>query len=250
MNNLIEVKNLTKNYHTKEGEIEALKDINLNIQKGDIISLVGPSGCGKSTLLSLIADLDKDVFCGSIIKNDNLKIAYMLQSDALLPWLTIYENAILGLKIQNKLTKEYLDYVEYLLEFYNLKDFKYKYPKSLSGGMKQRVALIRTLALKPDLLLLDEPFSALDQQSRLLISDDVYKIVKKENKTVILVTHSIEEAITFSNKVIVLSKRPAVIKSIIEINIKNNETIYERRKDINYHKYFDSIWKDLDTNES
>lgn len=249
MNNLIDVKNLTKKYHTKEGEIEAIKDFNLELTKGEIISLVGPSGCGKSTILSIIAGLSKES-SGCILTKDNLKIAYMLQSDALLPWLTIYDNAILGLKIQNKLTKENIDYVNYLLEFYNLKDFKDNYPKSLSGGMKQRVALIRTLALKPDLLLLDEPFSALDQQSRLLISDDVYKIIRKENKTVILVTHNIEEAIIFSDKVIVLSKRPAIIKNVISIDIKNKESIYERRKDKNYHKYFDTIWKDLDIYES
>lgn len=248
MNNLIEITNLNKSYHTKEGEIKALNNFNLNVNKGEIISLVGPSGCGKSTILSILAELDKD-YNGTFKKDNNLKFAYMLQSDALLPWLTIYENCILGLKIQNNLTKENIDYVNYLLNFYNLEEFKDNYPKSLSGGMKQRVALIRTLSLKPDLLLLDEPFSALDQQSRLLISDDVYKIIKKEKKTVILVTHNIEEAILFSNKVIVLSKRPAKIKNIININIENTNSIYERRKDNNFHQYFDSIWKDLDINE-
>ena len=245
MNNLLEIKNLTKNYHTKEGEIKAIKDCNLKVSKGEIIALVGPSGCGKSTLLSIISELDKD-YQGEVIKSDNLKIAYMLQSDALFPWLTIYENAILGLKVQKILTEENLDYVNYLLKFYNLDEFKNKYPKSLSGGMKQRVALIRTLALKPDLLLLDEPFSALDQQARLVISDDVYKIIKKEKKTVILVTHNIEEAITFADRVIVLTKRPSYIKNIVEIKMNNNDSIYERRKDKNYFKYFDIIWKDLD----
>ncbi len=245
MNNLLEIKNLTKNYHTKEGEIEAIKDCNLKVSKGEIIALVGPSGCGKSTLLSIISELDKD-YQGKVIKSNNLKIAYMLQSDALFPWLTIYENAILGLKVQKMLTKENLEYVDYLLKFYNLDEFKNKYPKSLSGGMKQRVALIRTLALKPDLLLLDEPFSALDQQARLVISDDVYKIIKKEKKAVILVTHNIEEAITFADRVIVLTKRPSYIKNIVEIKMDNNDSIYERRKDKNYFKYFDIIWKDLD----
>lgn len=249
MNNLLEIKNLTKNYHTKEGEIKAIKDFSFDIKEGQIISLVGPSGCGKSTLLTIIANIDTES-AGCILKKDDLKIAYMLQSDALLPWLTIYENAIIGLKIQNKLTKENLEYVDYLLEFYNLNEFKNNYPRSLSGGMKQRVALIRTLALKPDLLLLDEPFSALDQQSRLLISDDVYKLIKKENKTVILVTHNIEEAIIFSDIVIILSKRPSIIKNIVPIDIENKESIYERRKDKNFHQYFDTIWKDLDVNES
>lgn len=247
MNNLIEIKNLNKSYQTKEGEINAINNFSLDIKKGEIISLVGPSGCGKSTILTILAELDKD-YIGNIIKNKDLRISYMLQSDALLPWLTIYENAILGLKIQNKLTRDNIEYVNYLLKLYKLNDFKDNYPKSLSGGMKQRVALIRTLATKPDLLLLDEPFSALDQQSRLLISDDVYKIIKKEKKTVILVTHNIEEAILFSDKVVILSKRPANIKNIIDIDIKN-DNIYERRKDKNYQKYFDIIWKDLDINE-
>lgn len=248
MNNLIEIKNLTKNYHTKEGEIEAIKNFNFNIKKGEIISLVGPSGCGKSTLLSLISGLDKE-FNGELINNKKIKTAYMLQSDALLPWLTIYENAILGLKLTHNLTKEKLEYVDYLFDLYNLSEFKNNYPKSLSGGMKQRNALIRTLALNPDLLLLDEPFSALDQQTRLLISDDVYKIIKKEEKSAILVTHNIEEAITFSDKIIILSKRPAKIKKIIEIKFQNNESILERRKEKKYQEYFDIIWKDLDVNE-
>lgn len=143
MTNLLELKDIKKNYHTKEGEIEALKEINLNLNKGDIISLVGPSGCGKSTILSIISGLDKD-FIGDIISNSNIKAAYMLQSDALLPWLTIYENAILGLKLQKKLTKENLEYVDYLLNFYNLNEFKNNYPKSLSGGMKQRVVWIQS----------------------------------------------------------------------------------------------------------
>ena len=248
MSNLLKIEDVKKNYHTKEGEIKAIKNIDLELEEGSFISLVGPSGCGKSTILSIISGLDKE-YIGTILKDYNLKIAYMLQSDALLPWLTIYDNAILGLKIQNKLTQENIEYVNYLLDFYNLKEFKDSYPKSLSGGMKQRVALIRTLALKPDLLLLDEPFSALDQQSRLLISDDVYKLIRKEQKTVILVTHNIEEAIIFSDKVIILSKRPSVIKEIIDINIENKESIYERRKDKNFHKYFDIIWKELDINE-
>lgn len=247
MSKLVEIINLSKVYHTKEGEVSAIKDLSLELNKGEIISLVGPSGCGKSTLLSIISLLDKEY--QGIIKVDNIKMAYMLQSDALLPWLTIYENAILGLKIQKKLTKENLDYVNYLLKYYNLEDFKNKYPKSLSGGMKQRLALIRTLSLKPDLLLLDEPFCALDQQSRLVISNDIYKILKKEGKSVILVTHNIEEAITFSDKVYVLTQRPTKIKNIIEIKMDNNTSIYERRKDKNFNKYFDIIWKDIDNYE-
>ncbi len=249
MNDLLEIIDVNKNYHTKNGEVKAIKNINFKIKRGEIVSIVGPSGCGKSTLLSIISGLDKDYY-GEILKNKDLKIAYMLQSDALLPWLTIYENAILGLKVKKIVNDESLEYVNYLFNFYNLNEFKNSYPKNLSGGMRQRVALIRTLALKPDLLLLDEPFSALDQQSRLLISDDVYKIVKKEKKTVILVTHNIEEAVSFSDRVIVLSKRPSQIKNIINIDFLNQESIYERRKEKKYHQYFDTIWKDLDINES
>lgn len=247
MPELINICKLTKNYHTKEGEITALNNINLTINKGEIISIVGPSGCGKSTLLSLISGLDND-YNGKIFKN-NVKTAYMLQNDALLPWLTIYENAILGLKLQHNISKENLKYVDDLLKLYNLQEFKDNYPKSLSGGMRQRCALIRTLAINPDLLLLDEPFSALDQQTRLLISDDVYKIIKKEKRSAILVTHNIEEAITFSDRIIILSKRPATIKNIVNINFKNNDSIFQRRKEDIYSEYFDEIWKDLDKNE-
>ena len=247
MNNLISLKEIKKNYHTKEGEINAIDNISLDINKGEIISIVGPSGCGKSTLLSIISNLDND-YIGKITKDNNLVISYMLQNDALLPYLTIYENAILGLKIQKKLNDNNLKYVNYLLKYYNLWDFKNNYPKSLSGGMRQRVALIRTLALKPDILLLDEPFSALDEQSRLIISNDVYKFAKDNNKTIILVTHNIEEAIYFSTKVLILSKRPSHIKKIVKIDILNN-SIYERRKDKNFNKYFDLIWKEIDKNE-
>ncbi len=248
MSKLLEIVNLEKRYNTKEGEIFAIKNFNLELNEGEIISIVGPSGCGKSTILSIISNLESKS-SGIINEKDNLKKAYMLQSDALFPWLTIYDNILLGLKIQKNVSKERLEYIDYLLNYYNLVEFKNNYPKSLSGGMKQRVALIRTLALNPDLLLLDEPFSALDQQSRLKISDDVYKICKKENKTVILVTHNIEEAISFSDRVIVLSKRPSIIKRIIQIEIENNSSIYERRKDKNFNKYFDIIWKDLDNYE-
>lgn len=248
MSKLLEIVNLEKRYNTKEGEIFAIKNFNLELNEGEIISIVGPSGCGKSTILSIISNLESKS-SGIINEKDNLKKAYMLQSDALFPWLTIYDNILLGLKIQKNVSKERLEYIDYLLNYYNLVEFKNNYSKSLSGGMKQRVALIRTLALNPDLLLLDEPFSALDQQSRLKISDDVYKICKKENKTVILVTHNIEEAISFSDRVIVLSKRPSIIKRIIQIEIENNSSIYERRKDKNFNKYFDIIWKDLDNYE-
>lgn len=248
MNNIISLTDITKNYNTPLGEIEAIKNFSLDIKNGEIISILGPSGCGKSTLLSIIAELDNKT-SGVINKKDDITLSYMLQSDALFNWMTIYENAIIGLKIQNKLSKHYLEYVDYLFDFYNLTDFKNKYPSSLSGGMKQRVALIRTLAIKPDLLLLDEPFSALDSQTRLVVCNDVYNIVKKEKKTVLLVTHSIEEAIIFSDKIIVLTKRPSSIKNIYNIELEYNNSINDRRRSKEYIDYFNSIWKDLELDE-
>ena len=245
---MIKLKNISKKYHTKKDEIEAIKKFDLEIKENEIIALVGPSGCGKSTILSILASLDND-YLGSVIKNKDIKIGYMLQSDALLPYINNYENAILGLKIKKIMNKENLDYVNYLFKLYNLEEFKYSYPNNLSGGMRQRLALIRTLSLKPDLLLLDEAFSALDEKSKLLISDDVYKYLKNNNKSLVLVTHSIEEAIYFSDKVIILSKRPSVIKKIIDINFDKNKSIYDRKKDPKFNDYFDIIWKDLDTNE-
>ena len=226
---MIKINNLYKTYYTKEREIDAISNINLEVKENDFIAIVGPSGCGKSTLLSIIGDLDKPTK-GEIIKKDNLKIGYMFQDDCLFPWLTIYENCTLGLKITKTYTKENIDNVISLLDKYDLKEFMNSYPKEISGGMKQRVALIRTLALKPDLLLLDEPFSRLDSQMRINVSNDVLNIIKNENKTLIMVTHDINEAIRLCNKVVVLSKRPSKVKNIYTID--NDD-------------YYDKIWEDL-----
>lgn len=192
MNNILDVKNLKKVYHTKEGEIEAVLDVSFSVQQGEFISIVGPSGCGKSTILSMLTNLEEKSG-GEMSIPDNIRIGYMLQTDSLFPWLSILDNAILGLKITKEDTIENIAYVKNLLETYGLKEFEMKYPSELSGGMKQRVALIRTLALKPDILLLDEPFSALDYQSRLAVSDDVFRILKQEKKTAIMVTHDLAE---------------------------------------------------------
>ena len=241
MNNILSIKNLSKTYYSIKGELKTLDNINFDVSKKDFISIVGTSGCGKSTLLNIIAGLDKE-YKGTVYKQDNINIGYMLQVDALLPWLTIKENCELGLKIKGKKNNNKVDK---LLKEYNLYEFANKYPYELSGGMKQRCALIRTLLLDPDILLLDEPFSALDYQTRLKVEEDILNIIKKENKTAILVTHDLEEAIAMSNKVIVLSKRPASIKSIYNIDIKEN-TPLKRRKDNSFVNYFDNIWKDLD----
>ena len=238
---ILEVNNLKKIYHTEYSEIEALKDITFSVKEGEFIAIVGPSGCGKSTILSILCGLENKT--DGTIKMNNTKIGYMLQQDSLFPWRNILDNCMLGLEIKKENNK---DYVLKLLNAYGLKDFIYSYPDNLSGGMRQRVALIRTLATKPNLLLLDEPFSALDYQSRLRISDDIYKILKKEKKTMIMVTHDIGEAISMCDKVIVLTDRPAKIKSIYNIKLDNKDTPINNRKDPKFNYYYDLIWKDID----
>ena len=240
----LEVSHLKKYYHTPGEEILALDDISFDVEDGEFISIVGPSGCGKSTILSILNNLI-DKSSGEININ-NKSIAYMLQGDSLLPFLTILDNALLGLKVTKKLTEESKNYVINLLKTYGLEDFMNKYPNSLSGGMKQRVALIRTLSLSPDILLLDEATSALDYQSSLIICDDIYKILKKEKKTLIMVTHDISQAISMSDRIIVLSKRPSIVKNIYEIKLNNKSTPINNRKDKEFSKYYEMIWRDLD----
>ncbi len=245
MDTIISIQNLQKNYHTKKGEILAVENFTYSMKQGEFVSIVGPSGCGKSTILSILCGLDT-LSGGKIEMKKDLKIGYMLQQDGLFPWRTILENCLLGLEIEHTLTEENKKYVLHLLETYGLKDFIHRYPSSLSGGMRQRVALIRTLATKPDLVLLDEPFSALDAQTRLAVSDDVWNIIKKEHKSAIMVTHDIMEAVSMSDKVILLSKRPSIIKNIYEIKMEGKSTPTENRKCIEFAKYYDKIWKDLD----
>lgn len=193
--NILTIKNLSKTYYTNTQETLAIKDFSFNVKENSIIAIVGPSGCGKSTLLNIIGNLEEKT-SGEIIFNSNKnKIGYMFQNDCLFPWLNILDNCLIGLKIKKELTAELKEYVINLLTTYGLKDFIYSYPNNLSGGMRQRVALIRTLATNPDILLLDEPFSALDFETRQLVADDVYKIIKKEHKTTIMITHDIEESI-------------------------------------------------------
>ena len=245
MDNVLEVKNLKKIYHTKERETLAVEDFNFNLKEGDFVAIVGPSGCGKSTILSVLCGLEEKSG-GEIILKKDAKIGYMLQQDSLFEWRNILDNCLLGLEINKNLNNETKEHVINLLNTYGLKDFIYSYPDNLSGGMRQRVALIRTLANNPSLLLMDEPFSALDYQSRLAISDDIYNILKKEKKTMIMVTHDIAEAISICDKVIVLSNRPAVIKSIYNIEFENKSTPINNRKDKKFSYYYDKIWKDID----
>lgn len=241
---MVSLKNISFKYHTLEGETEALKDISFDVYEGEFVGVIGPSGCGKSTLLSIISGLLKPSR-GSVEVNG--KIGYMLQRDHLFEWRTIWQNAILGLEIQKKLTEESKSYVKDLLKKYGLWEFRNYYPNQLSGGMRQRAALIRTLALKPDILLLDEAFSALDYQTKLAISDEVYKILKNEQKTAVIVTHDISEAIAMCNRIVVLSKRPAYVKRIYEIILTSDDySPIGRRKAPEFREYFNSIWKELD----
>lgn len=244
-NKLLSIKDLSKVYYSGKSEVNAIKDITFDLYEGEFVSIVGPSGCGKSTLLNILTNMDAKTTGKINFLKDNIKLGYMLQSDSLLSWRTVFDNACLGLEITHTKTKENMEYVNNLLNTYGLADFKDKTPNELSGGMRQRVALIRTLALKPDVLILDEPFSKLDYQSRLSVSDDVYKILKNEGKTAIMVTHDLAEAISISTRVIVLSGRPCQVKNIYTIDRVNDLTPIENRKDKNFSKYYDLIWKDL-----
>lgn len=247
MDTLVQIKNLSKTYESIDGKVNAIKDVTFDIYKNEFLTIIGSSGCGKSTILNILDQLDKE-YQGTIEFTEDINIGYMLQEDALFEWLTVEENALLGLKILKKLNDETRKYTISLLDKYGLKDFKDKYPKSLSGGMRQRVALIRTLATKPKILLMDEPFSALDYQTRLQVSDDVYRIIKQEGMTVVMVSHDLAESISVSDRIIVLSKRPATIKNIYKIELSNKSTPIENRKAKEFAYYYDILWKDLDKN--
>ena len=244
MYEVLKLKNVSKKYQAKNGEVEALSNISFNVEEGEFVSIIGPSGCGKSTLLSIIAGLEQKT-SGDIQIDGNT--GYMLQKDSLLEWKSIYDNVTFGLEIEHKKTKENEAYVTELLKKYGLYDFKDKYPNQLSGGMRQRVALIRTLAIKPKILLLDEAFSALDYQTRIMVTNDIFQILKNENITAVIVTHDISEAISMSDRVVVLTKRPATVKNIhiIDFEMENRNPI-NCRESPKFSKYFDAIWKELD----
>lgn len=251
MKPLLEVRDVSLVYHTPIGETSALSHISFQLMPGEFLAVVGPSGCGKSTLLNLICGL-LTPSSGSILMDrspvvaGNSRIGYMLQKDHLLEWRSIYRNVILGLEIRKELTPQKLALIDELLITYGLDKFRDARPSQLSGGMRQRAALIRTLALKPDLLLLDEPFSALDYQTRLDVSDDIGRILKKEHKPAILVTHDISEAISMADRVLVLSARPATLKKEVPILFKaKTRTPLSSRNEPEFKSYFQSIWKEL-----
>ena len=243
---ILSIKNLKKIYHDIDGEVCAIGDINLDIYDKELVSIVGPSGCGKTSLLSILSNLENKSNGTISFDKENIKLGYMLQKDALFPWKTILDNCLIGLKLNHTLNDDTKNHVIELLNTYGLGEFIHKYPDSLSGGMKQRVALIRTLATDPDIILLDEPFSALDYVTRLALSDDLYKIIKNEGKTAILVTHDLAEAISLSDRVVVLTKRPATVKKIYDINLTDKSTPIHNRKCKEFSTYYDEIWRDLD----
>ena len=246
----LSVENIRLCYQTPKGETEAIKDVSFTVEEGEFLSIVGPSGCGKSTLLSCIAGLTattagRIILKGSPVSGIRGDIGYMLQTDNLLPWRTIYKNVLLGLEIQNKLTEENICYARSLLQKYDLWDFRDSYPSQLSGGMRQRAALIRTLAVRPSLLLLDEAFSALDYQTRLNVSRDVYHILRSENKTMIMVTHDISEAVSVSDRVLILSARPAVVSRIVPCEFDSSRDPLTARRGHRFQIYFDSVWREM-----
>lgn len=256
MRDIVKIENLSLTYQSIKHETFALSNVNLTIKEQEFISIVGPSGCGKTTILSLISGLIKPTTGTVLVFNkvpnpkDNVS-GYMFQRDNLLPWRNIENNIYFGLELKHEKTKDKKLYACNLAKKYGIGDFLKKHPNELSGGMRQRVALIRTLALKPSLLLLDEPFSALDYQTKLKLCDDVYDVIKKEQKTSILVTHDLMEAITMSDRIIVMSSRPGTIKAIHKTDFNPNLTPFERRQTNECKKLFDIIWQEIkDENQS
>ena len=246
MKEMIRFSDLSLTYQSESGETAALSHVSFGVSEGEFVSIIGPSGCGKSTLLSLAAGLLAPT-SGSVTAPARGEIGYMLQRDCLFDWLPIRENVRLGLRIRRDSSAEAEDAVDRLLQTYGLWEFRDRFPRQLSGGMRQRAALIRTLALRPSLLLLDEAFSALDYQTRLAVSDDICAIIRREGKTVLMVTHDIGEAISMSDRVVVLSHRPGTVKTIVEICwAAGRKTPLENRKQEEFGAYFQRIWREID----
>lgn len=255
MNPILELKNISYSYHTPEGETPALSDITFSLSPGEFTAVVGPSGCGKSTLLSLIAGLMRTesgeiLLNGTPLTENSSRIGYMLQHDYLFEWRTVYRNIVLGAEINGTLDEKTQKRAEKLLGQYGLAQFARSKPSELSGGMRQRAALIRTLLLDPELLLLDEPFSALDYQTRLNVSDDIGQIIRRSGKTALLVTHDLSEAVSLADRIIILSARPATVSDILPVSFSlENDTPLGRRNAPEFKNYFNKIWKELNQNE-
>ena len=250
-NYLLQLQNIGYSYHTLHGETLVLQDLSFGVREGEFVAVVGPSGCGKSTLLSIIAGLLEPEQGTITVNNPDgsihyPRVGYMLQHDHLFEWRSIYKNVTLGLEINHMLTRERLNYVEKLLSDYDLQNFRDKRPSELSGGMKQRAALIRTLALDPQLLLLDEPFSALDYQTRLSVSADICKLIRRTGKTVLLITHDLSEAISLADRVVVLTKRPSTVKKELEIHLTlADDSPLAARNAPEFNGYFNQLWEEM-----
>ncbi len=242
---LLCLENVSLYYHTPQGETEALRDLSFSVEKGEFVAVVGPSGCGKTTMLSLIMGLNAPSSGQVTFPQGPVPMGYMLQRDNLLEWRTLEKNVLLGLEVQHKVTEESRGRTVALLKKYGLGDFLSHYPGQLSGGMRQKAALIRTLALDPELLLLDEPFSALDYQTRLTLADEVFSIIRAEGKTALLVTHDIGEAVSMADRVLVFSDRPATLKREISLDFPGNMPPLARRETNAFQEHFAAIWKEL-----
>lgn len=252
MQEIVKLHDIGLTYHSLDAETKAIEKVSLSIYNGEFVAIVGPSGCGKSTILSIIAGLfpassGTVELLGSNVTSPRDEVGYMLQRDHLFDWRTIWKNVLVGLEVRHKLNAQTRTKASSLLESYGLGDFSNHYPRELSGGMRQKAALIRTLTLDPILLLLDEPFSALDYQTRLSLCDEIATIIRKEGKTAILVTHDIAEAISIADRVIIFSKRPATIKKEVKIDLPKVPPL-ERRNMPGFQNYFEQIWKEIDVN--
>ncbi len=250
MNDILTLDKISLSYQTEKHEIRALQRISFSVDEGELVAIIGPSGCGKTSILSIIAGLLKPsggeiTIKGKPLEKGKTSIGYMLQKDELFPWRTIMENAYLPLEVKRDKSEKSKEKVNELLKKYGLWEFRKKYPRQLSGGMRQRAALIRTMASSPDLLLLDEPFSALDYQTRLAVCDDLYEIIRRENKTTVLVTHDISEALSTADRIIVLSKRPSKILNIHLIDLNKEVSPLKRREDPRFSKWFERLWREL-----
>ncbi|MCI6887527.1 MAG: ABC transporter ATP-binding protein [Lachnospiraceae bacterium] len=253
MHPILEACEVSFSYHSLEGETPALSNISFSVATGEFLAVVGPSGCGKSTLLSLLSGLlepeDGSVRIDGVpVRESASVIGYMFQKDQLFEWRTIFGNVALGLEIQKKLTKENRKNLSQMIEAYGLAGFESARPSELSGGMRQRAALIRTLAVKPDLLLLDEPFSALDYQTRLAVCDDISTIIRSTGKTAVLITHDLAEAISVADRIVILTARPGQVKQILPIQFAPEyDSPLKRRNAPEFSRYFNQVWKELQT---
>lgn len=245
------MRHVSLTYHTPEGETAAIDDISFRVEQGEFVSIVGPSGCGKTSLLSMIAGLLRPtrgevLVNGSAVTGPNTDVGYMLQQDHLFPWRNVLENCLLGLEVQGRRTAASRQRVLEMLSDYGLSDFAHRFPAHLSGGMRQRAALVRTLALDPKVLLLDEPFSALDYQTRLQLQEEMSHILRQQQRTVVLVTHDIAEAVSLADRVLVLTRRPAGLKKEYVIDLPQRGSPVQVRESPDFSRYFRDIWRELD----